>query len=106
MKKFLFSLGLVFICLTFISSSQSYTVVGRVIDENYQSVSNADVDVVGKTLHVTTNDDGNFAMSGVVIGDTLSISHLGYSTKYVRVEGIPSGQGIISLGVIILEEDD
>ena len=59
---------------------------GKVLDENGGPLPGASVVVKGTTRGTTTDFDGNFTIDAVV-GDTLEVSYIGYTTQQVVVEG-------------------
>lgn len=79
MLRFLF-LGL-FLLITSVSFGQ-YTLKGKVTDaETGDPIAFASVFLKGKTSGTTTDFEGNFLLKVSSIGDSLSVSYLGYTTQ-------------------------
>jgi len=79
MLRFLF-LGLFFLIAS--GSFAQYTLKGRVIDaETGDPIAFASVFLKGKTSGTTTDFEGNYFLKSSSIGDSLSVSYLGYTTQ-------------------------
>jgi hypothetical protein len=79
MPRFLF-LGL-FLLLPFLSHGQ-FTLKGKVTDaETGDPISFASVFLKGKTSGITTDFEGNYLLTVTSLGDSLSVSYLGYTTQ-------------------------
>lgn len=79
MPRFLF-LGL-FCLLPFLSHGQ-FTLRGKVTDaETGDPIAFASVFLQGKTSGITTDFEGNYTFTVKVLGDSLSVSYLGYTTQ-------------------------
>ncbi len=79
MLRFLF-LGLFFLIAS--GSFAQYTLKGRVIDaETGDPIAFASVFLKGKTSGTTTDFEGNYFLKTSSIGDSLSVSYLGYTTQ-------------------------
>lgn len=76
---------------------QQKTLKGNVIDDA-GSVIGATVAVVGKTTGTITDENGNFTLSGLVTGDVIRISYLGYASQ----DFVYSGQASVN---VVLKED-
>ena len=61
------------------------TVEGTVVDETETPVIGANVYIKGSTKGVSTNVDGNFIFTGVPVGQTVTVSFIGYKDYQVRV---------------------
>ena len=61
------------------ASQQTGLCVGTVIDQNGDPVIGASVKVVGGTVGTMTDIDGNFSLSGVKSGSTISVTAIGYT---------------------------
>ncbi len=79
MLRFLF-LGLFFLIAS--GSFAQYTLKGKVIDaETGDPIAFASVFLKGKTSGTTTDFEGNYFLKTSSIGDSLSVSYLGYTTQ-------------------------
>ncbi len=79
MLRFLF-LGL-FLLFASVSFGQ-YTLKGKVIDaETGDPIAFASVFLKGKTTGITTDFEGNYLFKASSLGDSLSVSYLGYTTQ-------------------------
>ena len=79
MLRFLF-LGLFFLIAS--GSFAQYTLKGKVIDaETGDPIAFASVFLKGKTSGTTTDFEGNYFFKTSSIGDSLSVSYLGYTTQ-------------------------
>ena len=79
MPRFLF-LGL-FLLLPFLSYGQ-FTLKGKVTDaETGDPIAFASVFLQGKTSGITTDFEGNYLLTVTSLGDSLSVSYLGYTTQ-------------------------
>jgi TonB-linked SusC/RagA family outer membrane protein len=65
------------------ASAQSIEVSGNVQDGTGFPIPGANIIVKNSTKGTTTDFDGNFALSGVEMGATISISYIGYITKEI-----------------------
>ena len=61
------------------------TVEGTVVDETETPVIGANVYIKGSTKGVSTNVNGNFIFTGVPVGQTVTVSFIGYKDYQVRV---------------------
>lgn len=76
---------------------QQKTLKGNVIDDA-GPVIGATIAVVGKTTGTITDENGNFTLSGLVAGDVIRISYLGYASQ----DFVYSGQASVN---VVLKED-
>ncbi len=86
MPRFLL-LGL-FLLLSFFSYGQ-YTLKGKVTDaETGDPIAFASVFLQGKTTGMTTDFEGNYLLTVTSLGDSLSVSYLGYTTQSKALEKV------------------
>ena len=86
MPRFLL-LGL-FLLLSFFSYGQ-YTLKGKVTDaETGDPIAFASVFLQGKTSGITTDFEGNYLLTVSSLGDSLSVSYLGYTTQTKALEKV------------------
>lgn len=67
--------------------AQTATFSGKVVDETDQPLSGAGVMVAGTTNGVITDNDGNFTLTGVKNGSTVSVNFIGYRQEDIRFVG-------------------
>ena len=76
------------LCLmTATAQTLAQSITGTVNDQFGEPILGASVLVKGTTNGCVTDLDGNFSLSGVQNGQTLSISFIGYVTQEVTVDG-------------------
>lgn len=85
-------------CLTSASYAQTRQVSGRVTAADGSPISGASVVVVGTSSATQTDASGNFNLSAVNAGSTLSVSYIGYTTQRVSL-------GNSSVVSIVLQSD-
>ena len=81
-KMFLKILALFFVAFT---SAQTIDVSGNVNDNAGIPIPGANVIVKNTSKGAITDFDGNFIISGVEIGSTITVSYIGYITKEIVV---------------------
>ncbi|WP_136482750.1 SusC/RagA family TonB-linked outer membrane protein [Cognatitamlana onchidii] len=69
------------------SSAQTVDISGVVQDETQFPIPGANIIVVGTSKGTTTDFDGNFTLTEVEMGSTISISYIGYVTKEITITG-------------------
>lgn len=66
--------------------AQTITLKGTVCDENSFGAIGASVLVDGSTLGTVTDNDGNFTLPGIKIGQSVTVSYIGYISQQIRIE--------------------
>ncbi len=69
------------------TQQQAGACTGMVLDSNGDPVVGATVKVVGTTVGTMTDIDGNFALDGVKVGSTISITAIGYQSSTQKWDG-------------------
>jgi TonB-linked SusC/RagA family outer membrane protein len=76
------------LCLSLNLSAQNRTIKGRVVDENGNPVSGANVLVKGTTKGVQTDKNGNFSITVAGTGNAdLTISSVGFGKQQISADG-------------------
>lgn len=89
MSKRLVSTAVMVVSATMMMA-QNVTVKGNVLDDIGEPTIGATVKVVGTNEGTVTDMDGNFQLANVKVGQTISISYIGYETQNVKItSGIP-----------------
>ena len=84
MKKYILTMFLLVLTLT-MANSQSIVVKGKIMDnDTREPVFGANVIVKNTEKGVTTDEQGNFILTGVEENSNLKISYLGYITEVVQ----------------------
>jgi hypothetical protein len=89
-KKVIFLLATL---LQFVSLSvlaQEGTITGRVVDKSGESIEVAAVYINGTTKKTSTSTNGSFELKGITFPCQLVVSHLGYQTLKMELEGLPT----------------
>lgn len=68
-------------------AQQTKTVKGKVVDQNNEPVIGATVKVVGSNIVTATDFDGNYTLSNVPEGASISYTYIGMMSKEVTVRG-------------------
>jgi TonB-linked SusC/RagA family outer membrane protein len=85
MKRFLFIL--MACCVSFNLLAQNFSVTGKVVDEAGKPLPGAAIRVSGESTGVTTNPNGEFALSVPNSKSVLIVTYIGYVTKQLNVNG-------------------
>ena len=65
--------------------AQTITLKGNVKDDTGEPTIGATIKVNGTNLGTVTDLDGNFQLAGVKVGQTVSISYIGYTSQDVKI---------------------
>jgi len=94
---------LLFLAISTWGIAQNGAVIGSVINNGNESLSDINITLNNSTIGTLTNADGQFELSGIKTGDyALSISNLGYKTQEIAFS--ISNNEKIDIGMIILYE--
>lgn len=69
------------------NAANSAKCTGTIVDSEGEPLIGASVFVDGTTIGASTDIDGNFTLSGVKVGATISVSYVGYSPQKVKWTG-------------------
>lgn len=86
MKKQMLSLAL-FLFMAPSAFAQNGQVKGQVLDEYGEPVVGAVIRVPGSKIATVTDDNGNYTLSGVPAGASLTYSYIGMKTQTLKVSG-------------------
>jgi iron complex outermembrane receptor protein len=75
-----------FLFVSTLANAQSFTLSGKVVDENKNPLAGASILVQETTKGTFTNDEGNFSLKINQGKYKIKISHLGYKTEYFDQE--------------------
>lgn len=70
-----------------IMMAQNVTVKGNVLDDIGEPTIGATIKVDGTSVGTVTDMDGNFQLSNVKVGQTITISYIGYDTQTIKITG-------------------
>ncbi|MGL4518876.1 MAG: SusC/RagA family TonB-linked outer membrane protein [Phocaeicola sp.] len=70
-----------------LQSSKGETIKGLIVDANNEPIIGASIFVEGTSKGVITNLDGDYQISEVARGETLTISYMGYKTQKITFRG-------------------
>ena len=65
--------------------AQTITLKGNVKDDTGEPTIGATIKVNGTNIGTVTDLDGNFQLTGVKVGQTVTISYIGYTTQDVKI---------------------
>ncbi|MGL5690619.1 MAG: SusC/RagA family TonB-linked outer membrane protein [Bacteroidales bacterium] len=82
-------------------STKGQTIKGVIVDQDNEPVIGASVFVEGTSKGVTTDLDGNYQISGIEKGETLTISYIGYKPQKI----VFKGNNLQAFRVITMYED-
>ena len=83
---------------------QSYTIIGKVVDEDNLPLGGVNVVLKGTAEGITTDFDGKFEFpKSLEVGDVLVFSYLGYDTKTYEVKANPSE--IVEIEIVFNDAD-
>lgn len=86
--RYLLMLGVISVAGMGIASAQTHSVHGRVTGENEsQGLAGVAVTVEGTTKGTTTDDNGNYKLTGLSANSVLIFSNIGYKKESVAVKG-------------------
>lgn len=69
------------------STTKGQTIKGVIVDQNNEPIIGASIFVEGTTKGATTDLDGNYQITGIEKGQTLTISYIGYKTQKIVFKG-------------------
>ncbi|MES1223441.1 MAG: TonB-dependent receptor plug domain-containing protein, partial [Bacteroidota bacterium] len=96
MKKFFYSLLLVFVCFA-ANSQERVTLTGTVTDTKANPLTGASVFILNTNYASLTNAQGGFAISNMAAGDyTIAISAIGYASINEKLHVLKSGNTALS----------
>ncbi len=98
MKQNLLTTMLAVACITSLSYAQTRQVSGRVTASDGSPIRGASVGVLGTSTSTQTDESGNFILSSVNSGSTLTVSYVGYVSQRVSI-------GTSSIVTVVLESN-
>ena len=81
------SMILSFLMLAMIAFAQTITVKGNVKDDAGEGAIGATVKVEGSQNGTVTDFDGNFTLQNVKVGESITITYVGYESQTIKVTG-------------------
>jgi hypothetical protein len=63
---------------------------GQILDKQKTTVAGANILNICNGLHTHSDENGEFTIENIKVGDTLKISHIGYSTEQIIVNSLES----------------